>query len=161
MGAKRSFFNDKANVIIWVSVRTGYWRLKGGKSVGRDEYKPNPIWKVRRRCFGAIALFFFHSANLRLDMSVALLIHRPPTPSRLTHKSLGNRLYRPTSKQESPLFSASQRTQNNSQLCCCHHNNMHQNYTEAQTQIFIVLTTMSEKSSMVQQAAIEEKTQLK
>lgn len=41
-------------------------------------------------------------------MSVALLIHRPPTPPRPADKSLSNRLHTrrsspPTSKQESPV----------------------------------------------------------
>lgn len=38
-------------------------------------------------------MFFFHGINLWLDMSVALLIHRPPTPPQSADKSLSNRLH--------------------------------------------------------------------
>lgn len=68
-------------------------------------YKPNPIWKVRRRCFGAVAFFFFfffHGINLCLDMSAALLIHRPPTPPQPADKSLSNKLHSSTAPLQPP-----------------------------------------------------------
>lgn len=73
-------------------------------------------------------------------MSVALLIHRPPTPPQPADKSLSNRLHtstaplQPLNKKAQFSLSASQRVQNNSHgqlCCCCNHNNTQQNYTKS------------------------------
>lgn len=90
-------------------------------------YKPNPIWKVRRRCFGAIAGFFSRYKSLVGHVC------GPPHPSTtnsspaLQTKALvtdSTLAQLPSNLQTSkPSFCASQRVQNNSQLCCCNHNN--------------------------------------
>lgn len=86
-------------------------------------------------------------------MSVALLIHRPPTPPQPADKGLSNRLHTsaaPSNLQpRKPTFSAAQRVQNNSQLYCCNHNNTKCDQTRAKAKILIIHAINSESQPMV------------